>query len=568
MVCVRRLFWGGGVCPPGPECFLLLQAGGGGYRLSQDQTAVAGSAGVAPSTPASRIDGALLARNTILNLVGQVLPLGVAVVAMPMAMRGLGADAFGVLSLAWMLLGYFGIFDLGLGRATTKFVAEAISRGDRAHVSAIVSTSLVLQLGLGCLGGIVLAAVAPWLVNMVLKIPPDLVHDATVTFRLLALSAPVVLVTATFRGVLEAHQRFELVNAVKIPASALTYVWPAVAVPFGLQLPHVVVLLLLTRLIAMVIYFLLGRSYIIQAESPARGGLSVASVLLGYGGWVALSNVVGPVLVYLDRLLIGALVGVAAVGYYTAPYEMVTRITIIASSLVMTLFPVFSRASSSQTADALQSVYYRSLRYLFLVVGPVVTLCIVFGWDIMAAWVGRDVAERSTIVFQVLAVGVFANSMAQIPFGLLQGSGHPDWTAKLHSVEALLYGPLVWLLVGRFGLAGGAVAWTIRVTVDSAVLLVLSHCFLGRRRPAGFGLRRLAFGGVSLVFLALVLVAIKIASLPGYLSTIAAAGVALAAFAASAWFGALDGADRAVAVSALARTAALLRYREREAAAP
>jgi len=69
------------------------------------------------------ITGRLLTRNWGLNLAGQILPLGVAVAAMPYVIHGLGAERFGILSIAWTLLGFCGLLDLGLGRATTKFVA-------------------------------------------------------------------------------------------------------------------------------------------------------------------------------------------------------------------------------------------------------------------------------------------------------------------------------------------------------------------------------------------------------------------------------------------------------------
>ena len=67
--------------------------------------------------------GRLLARNTVWNLGGQVAPLVVAIFAIPPLIKGLGTDRFGVLTLAWVVIGYFSLFDLGLGRALTKLVA-------------------------------------------------------------------------------------------------------------------------------------------------------------------------------------------------------------------------------------------------------------------------------------------------------------------------------------------------------------------------------------------------------------------------------------------------------------
>jgi O-antigen/teichoic acid export membrane protein len=64
----------------------------------------------------------LLARNAFYNFLGQAVPLLAAVVSVPYVIHGLGPERFGLLSLAWVVLGYFTIFDLGLGRATTKFI--------------------------------------------------------------------------------------------------------------------------------------------------------------------------------------------------------------------------------------------------------------------------------------------------------------------------------------------------------------------------------------------------------------------------------------------------------------
>src|SRR5690625_2351351 len=61
--------------------------------------------------------GAALVRNTLLNLIGQVAPLLVAVVTVPFVVRGLGEARFGLLALSWAVLGYFGVFDLVMGRA-------------------------------------------------------------------------------------------------------------------------------------------------------------------------------------------------------------------------------------------------------------------------------------------------------------------------------------------------------------------------------------------------------------------------------------------------------------------
>lgn len=120
------------------------------------------------------ISSGLIARNTLLNLIGLALPLLVGVVTIPLVVRGLGTERYGLLSLAWVVLGYFTIFDLGLGRATTKYVSEALSKGEADQVPQIVWTAATFQAILGLLGGLVLFGITDVLIENVLNIPPEL----------------------------------------------------------------------------------------------------------------------------------------------------------------------------------------------------------------------------------------------------------------------------------------------------------------------------------------------------------------------------------------------------------
>jgi len=73
--------------------------------------------------------GRFLARNVIWNLIGNGAPMFVAVFSIPILIHGLGKDRFGVLALAWALIGYASLFDLGLGRALTQLVARKWAPG-------------------------------------------------------------------------------------------------------------------------------------------------------------------------------------------------------------------------------------------------------------------------------------------------------------------------------------------------------------------------------------------------------------------------------------------------------
>jgi O-antigen/teichoic acid export membrane protein len=417
------------------------------------------------------ISGRIIARNTLINFIGQVVPLVIGIIAIPYVVRGLGTDRFGLLSLAWVVLGYFTIFDLGLGRATTKYVAEALGKGEVDQVHCLLWTAVIAQLILSVVGGLVLVGVTPLLVERAFNIPPGLVDEAKLTFYLLALGIPVILVSSSFSGVLEAAQRFDLLNSVRTPSSACNFLIPLIVLISEIKLPGIVLLILGARFMALLVLIALSLRVF-----PALKKFSFQFVLfphlLVYGGWVTVSSIVGPILVYLDRFLIASILSMASVAYYTAPYEAITRLWIIPISLVTALFPVFSTLNGIRDQERIGMFFARSVKYVLIALGPIVLILILFSKEILQIWLGNDFAIQGSMVLQILSIGVLINSLAHVPYALLQGTGRPDIPAKFHLLELPIHFGIAWILINRWGIAGAAVAWTLRVLLDTFLIFM------------------------------------------------------------------------------------------------
>src|SRR6267154_1183080 len=427
--------------------------------------------------------GRLLARNTLWNLIGNGAPLVVAVFCIPILIQGLGRDRFGVLTLAWALIGYASLFDLGLGRALTQLVAKKLGAGEDREVPTLVWTSLLLMLLLGIVGATVVGLLSPWLVHHALNVPSALRRETLQSFYLLGLSIPVVISTTGLRGLLEAHQRFGLINALRIPMGVFTFAGPLLVLPFSKSLFPVVGILVAGRLIGWVAHLLVCSRVAPELGHRIAWQRTAVSPLLRFGGWMTASNVVGPLMVTLDRFLIGAMVSMAAVAYYATPYEVVTKLWLIPGALVGVMFPAFSTAFA-QDRNRTAVLYGRSVKYIFLVLFPIIVLIMVLAQDGLKLWLGAEFAQNSVHVLRWLAVGVFINSLAQVPFALVQGIGRPDLTARLHMIELPFYLLALWWLVGARGIEGAAIAWTGRVTVDAVVLFCFSHSLLPKSTTA------------------------------------------------------------------------------------
>jgi O-antigen/teichoic acid export membrane protein len=485
----------------------------------------------------------LLARNAVLNIAGQVIPLLAAVATIPYVVRGLGPERFGILSIAWLVLGYFALLDFGLGRAATKFIAECLARREFERLPGLLWTSLGLQILMGCCGGLGLAMLAPVLAGRIFQVQPAMRGEARQIFFVLALSLPVVLATNGLRAVLEAAQRFDLVNLLRVPASISVYVLSALGLWLGASLPQIVLLMVAARLVVSVAH--LGCCFFIFPGLRLRPCWSrtALTLLLRYGGWVTVSNLVNPVLLYVDRFFIGSLLSVALLGSYTVPFEAVTKLWIIPASLASSLFPAFSALAATNDISRLTLLYSRSFKYLLLLVGPVVLLLVLFARDILTLWMGAAFARQTTAVFQILACGVFVNCFAHIPFGLLQSHGRPDLAAKVLLSELPLYLPMAWFLVRHWGIPGAAAGWTLRVAIEVVVfgLLVAKVFALDPQAFAEHGVVKSLLGiaalGVALVGVRLLF--------RGFFPAQLAASIGLTAvFCGLVWRTILDRTDR------------------------
>jgi O-antigen/teichoic acid export membrane protein len=414
--------------------------------------------------------GKLLARNSILNLSGMVLPLLVGIIAIPYAIKGLGKEGFGILAIAWVILGYFGLFDFGLSRATTKFVSEMLGKGDVESLPSVIWTAVVVSFGLGVLGAVTLFAATPFLVEKLLKIPHDLVHQARLTLHILAASIPIILCSTSLRGVLEAAQRFDLVNYIMIPANMLSFMFPGLSFPFQLNLSTVVFLIILSRLaIALVSLSFCFRLFPIIKTKPAIS-LRKLQMMAAYGGWISITSVISPLLVHMDRFFIGTYVSMASVAFYTAPYEVITRLRIFPNAITTTLFPEFSALTGHAYSGRLEKLFAHALKYILISVSVLVVLLFFTAPTILLKWLGPEFVENSLSVFRIFSIGILINCLAVIPFNLLQGIGKPDITAKFHLLEFPLYLFLLWFLVKDFGINGVAFAWVLRVSLDALLL--------------------------------------------------------------------------------------------------
>ena len=412
--------------------------------------------------------------NTGWSIGGSAMPMVAGLFAIPVLIRQIGTDRFGILMLAWALIGYLGLFDFGLGRAVTKFAADKAAMKQFHEIPAIFWDAVWVLAALGIVGGLVLAGLAPPIANTMLRIPAHLRAEVASTVLVIAIGVPLVTIGTGVRAIIEAQQLFTGISIIRAVAGVLGFVLPVAVLPYSCRLETLIGILVSLRLFMLFAFWLIAIRCVPGLSSIRAPRVAGLKSLLGFGGWVTISSVISPVLVYMDRFAVGAIVSVGAVTYYSIPYEMVTKLLILPIAFQTAVFPALSGSMAIQDSKTRDDLYKRTTELTIFALLPAILLVIVFSHEGLSMWLGSGIASHSYRVAQILALGVLVNGVAHMPSAVLLGSGRPDLGAKLRMIELPCYVGLCWILIRNFGIDGAALAWVFRAMLDAAALLYMA----------------------------------------------------------------------------------------------
>jgi len=445
-----------------------------------------------------------LGRNSLLSLGTSAAVLGLGILLIPLMLREFGLELFGILTITWVLVANLAWLDLGLSRAAARYVARELAVGSRESAAVWAWTAIATQTCMGALGAVAVWFASPSLVDA-LGVHPGVRDLGILSFHLFALVLPIEFATRSLVGVLEAGQRFGLVNSLAIFGSLGLYLVGVSVILLGQDFKIVLYAFFALRVLGFLASLVAANTVVPllrtlpSADLMTHRHLERAREMLRFGGWIALGLLLGPMLLYFDQWLIGVILTVSTLVYYTIPFNLQSRMSVFPASLIGPLFPAFSALDASKQRDRMELYYLRAHRYLFFALIPVFFLIFVWAREILHAWIGLSFAEQATETMRVLALGFVVNLLAPLSGALLNGIGRPDIVTKLYIVELPLNIIAVVVLTHAFGLPGAAWSFVLRSVFETGLLWL----FVGRtisfsRESIAFA-RRLASQAVAVL---------------------------------------------------------------------
>lgn len=419
-----------------------------------------------------------VARGMLWSLGGQCAVIVGVLAATPFTIRLLGPEAYGVLALVNVLIGYLAFTDMGMGLTATRFGAAAHSRLDDRGEVAVVWTSTVIAIVPAALSALVLALFAAPLVDEVLRLSAELRSESIIVLRLAALG----FIARSASGVLNAPQLVRLRMDLNTTVTAAIGIGQSCLVPIVLFLGGGLVgaatVISGISIGAVFVHLVISQRLLPPLFKP-RIDPALVRPLMRFGIGLVGSTIAAMVLVNIEKMFLPRFASVTALAHYAVAYSVAGMLAVVPGALRQTLLPAFSRLHAERDTDSLARLYGRALRGNLLWIAPASVLLCVAAKPFFTLWAGPEFGQQSTVPFYILVGGLLFNVMAYIPYTLLMAFGRSDLIARFHLAELLPYVVVAAVLTYWLGVIGAAIAWSLRVALDSLLF------FIAARRVAG-----------------------------------------------------------------------------------
>lgn len=415
-----------------------------------------------------------LVSGLVVRLTATVATALVSVAIMPFVVHSLGDRDFGIWTLVATFVGYYGLLELGLAAAVSRYLARSLGAEDHEVCNRVFNTSLQLYLGIGvvalaisCAG----AAVVPWFSRSAAD-----VYLARKLILIVGVSIALMFPSRVYKGLLEAHLRFDITAGLDLLSLALRtgMIFPVLFAGYGVL--GLAWTTLLTGLPSFVLqmYFAHRQLPFLRVDRK-YWERETARSLFSYGSYSLIANLANVLRFKLDAVVVAGYVGLAAVTHYRIG-GVLTQYVFDLMSAMMGVFPaVFSRQEGARNYEALQQTFFFASKIAVCVASFIGFGMLAWGKAFIVRWMGPQYADAyPVLVFLVIGVTV---SLWQGPsISLLFGISKHKFFAIFNAIEGLANLLLSLLLVRHYGMNGVALGTLIPMVINKLFIQPVYVC--------------------------------------------------------------------------------------------
>jgi O-antigen/teichoic acid export membrane protein len=406
-----------------------------------------------------------LLRDGTIHALGLVLSSVAGLLLVPIMVRGLGPEQYGLWIASVAAVSIFGAFDLGLRLIIIRDIAGDL----RPERTPILRLLLWVHIAMGCFAAAVVATAGTFASGR-LHLSESVRLVAPLVFVLGACSCFFDQVFTYVTSVWAGLRRFDLMNGYSVGASILRIAAFATALALGRGLLTIAALhasiSALCAVVGLANLFLTSPSLRPRIE---RVPWSALREPLGFGALSQAATSIASLQMPISTLLISLINGAAAVTPFTVGQKFPTLVSGLTWRISEVFFPYASRQRGHQAIDADEFLATIS-RWLLLLISPAALGLIVLAPALLRTWMGQ-VDPTALAVLRIAAASVLVETLIPGAIQLFWGASQTSVVLFVNIATLFADVLLACVMLPQIGPAGAAWA-TLGSTVIAVALLM------------------------------------------------------------------------------------------------
>lgn len=407
---------------------------------------------------------ASLGRNIIANYIGRSWMAILSIVLIPVYIRFMGIEAYGLVGFFTTLSGVLGILDLGIGQTLNRELARrSIPNELLGSQKDLVRTLEVIYWGIAILAGIIVTILAPFIANTWIKAQGLNSESILKAVQLMGVSVALQFPMSLYLGGLMGMQKQVLVNIILVitatlrSGGAILVLWlvsPTIQTFFMWQV--------VMSLVGSLTFFVAIWTNLPKTDNPTRFRSNIITDVWKYAAALSANALIGIILTQLDKVILSKMLSLKMFAYYSIAATVASAIWMIIIPFNTAIFPNLVQLHERKQIADLRILFHRSSQILSFILLPICALLIVFSSQILSIWLhDPSIVKNSHIIVSLLVFGTMLNGIVSLPANCAPAFGWPLLITYTNAIQAVVIIPLIICLVNWFQSIGAGIAWII-----------------------------------------------------------------------------------------------------------
>jgi len=395
-------------------------------------------------------------KNAKYNAIGFLFPVMVSLFTTSYIVHKLNTDIYGIYVLAISLMGMLSFLDLGFGQGIIKFVSHYKAKNDFRKINEIVNTSLLINIAMGLLGGLIFFLLSDFLSKKVFKVKPEQIELAINSFKIVSVGFVLNLISSTFSNIPKALQRYDISVKVQNIVWFLSVISSVIVLYLGYGLVEMLVFYVIFQFSGLIFYFWFSKKLIHNLKLSLKFNKDVFKEIFGFSIFTVINSITGNIVFRLDKMIIAYFLGPSAVTYYQIPLTIVQMANNFVSSVIQFLFPAVSFLNSTEEKDKLKQIYIKSTKIVIAFSLIIFSGLVLFGKPFLKILIGKEISEITYPLLVIISFVFFFNSISSVGYYYYNGLGLSKINMISSFVGAIAYVVSAIILIPVFNLKGAA----------------------------------------------------------------------------------------------------------------